>query len=107
MFLCFYFLLPVLRLLRAPLLFSVLPPPLRGLLPPPLVTAALPDRVLLDVLPVRERLELPELLALDELFDARTGFARPLPLCLPPPSCLFTVAHAMRSASSSGVPRCS
>ena len=30
--------------------------------------------------------------------------ARPLPLCFPPPSSLFTVAQARRSESSSGMP---
>jgi hypothetical protein len=32
---------------------------------------------------------------------------RPLPLFFPPPVSLLTVAHARRSASASGTPRCS
>src|SRR5947209_5017476 len=35
-----------------------------------------------------------------------SGLPRPLPLFLPPPVSLFTVAQARRSASSSGTPRC-
>jgi hypothetical protein len=31
-------------------------------------------------------------------------FFRPEPLCFPPPSCLFTVAHARSSASVSDTP---
>src|SRR5688572_20733668 len=36
-----------------------------------------------------------------------SGTPRPEPLLLPPPVSLFTVAHARRSASSSGTPRAS
>jgi hypothetical protein len=36
-----------------------------------------------------------------------SGFPRPLPLFLPPPVSLLTVAQARRSASSLGTPRCS
>ena len=36
-----------------------------------------------------------------------SGFPRPEPECFPPPSILFTVAHALFSASGSGTPCCS
>jgi hypothetical protein len=39
----------------------------------------------------------------DEAWDS--DLPRPEPLFLPPPLSLFTVAHALRSASSSGTPR--